>query len=616
MTDRREDGYQLPGAVDPERIGVCVPVPNDPGHRRAFLDALYQLSWARNWQHDGTQKGLDVAKVWTEIYTIVADRLLSEVCEGGEPVCIEYPPTAGFIRYGPQDPRYQPDYVPTGYAFAPWYFATPYSNFVYQSQDGDILTSFERMPAFVSFPPDVENEQYPSFTINLTGSGSVEVHLRSLVVGSVFLYVTDTEPLTPVFVDVNKDVVQLPPETHDYSIVEYEWDEPGFHWIRFHMIPRFDIEEAPLAYGGGLIKVVVCGFGVDEDGSMDCCDEILQALEQLKIQGASDTNFQRKALYDGTPDSIHINAPTITFNQQEADPSAPEQALRDTALCAAVTQYVYNRVAAAIYAIAAAAGLALGAGGALVVFGGPLAWIVGGIIAIIGALTLDALEAAAEDTEALQQVICDLYDALEGATINQTAFTSALNGIIGETTNEETIIACLQAHPSALENWLYFLDLLGSGYDAALGGVNVNCSCEDLCDLDADFEVAQEATPWTLVEGVFVTAGIRVDDGGSAPYSFDLQLNMPDGCQIDGIEYDAWVNSGYDHDGIELHWKLTAGGGWTFSGWKQGLPAMSDATYSSITSGVIFPETVYGVRLLHTESLTGVRLREVRQATL
>jgi hypothetical protein len=70
--------YLLPDEIDPPRISVCVPVPDDAGHRRAFLDAIYQLSWSNNWERDAAHTAADVSRVWAEIYDLVSARVEAE----------------------------------------------------------------------------------------------------------------------------------------------------------------------------------------------------------------------------------------------------------------------------------------------------------------------------------------------------------------------------------------------------------------------------------------------------------------------------------------------------------------------------------------------------------
>lgn len=68
--------FPLPSVVNPpNRIGVCVPVPDDPGHRQAFLGAIYSLARARSWTDDPDMPAKPVADVWASIWANVRDQL-------------------------------------------------------------------------------------------------------------------------------------------------------------------------------------------------------------------------------------------------------------------------------------------------------------------------------------------------------------------------------------------------------------------------------------------------------------------------------------------------------------------------------------------------------------
>lgn len=84
MTKPNTDGgWLLPTVIDPPtRIGVCVPVPDEPEHRQAFLGALLQLARWWNWQRDELKRGREVANVWMGIWRDVLEQLQeAEGCE-------------------------------------------------------------------------------------------------------------------------------------------------------------------------------------------------------------------------------------------------------------------------------------------------------------------------------------------------------------------------------------------------------------------------------------------------------------------------------------------------------------------------------------------------------
>lgn len=79
-SNRRRDaivgGYILPEIVDPpETLCVCVPVPDEPMHRAAFLGQLLELARWYTWQRDEAHVGKDVAEVWNAIWVNVRDQM-------------------------------------------------------------------------------------------------------------------------------------------------------------------------------------------------------------------------------------------------------------------------------------------------------------------------------------------------------------------------------------------------------------------------------------------------------------------------------------------------------------------------------------------------------------
>jgi len=60
--------WTLPTTVNPSTsTGWCVPVPDDPFHKAAFLGALANLTMSNQWAHDDDHTAAQVARVWTDI---------------------------------------------------------------------------------------------------------------------------------------------------------------------------------------------------------------------------------------------------------------------------------------------------------------------------------------------------------------------------------------------------------------------------------------------------------------------------------------------------------------------------------------------------------------------
>lgn len=76
-------GYLLPETINPEtNISVCVPIPNDINHIRAFLGQIDMLGYWWTWEMESTKSGTLAAAVWRGIAEIVRARIDNqEECE-------------------------------------------------------------------------------------------------------------------------------------------------------------------------------------------------------------------------------------------------------------------------------------------------------------------------------------------------------------------------------------------------------------------------------------------------------------------------------------------------------------------------------------------------------
>lgn len=67
--------YELPAEINPPQVDVCVPVPNDRQHIRAFLAQLEELGKYWAWDKDPTKSlAKQAAAVWASIHLVVAHR--------------------------------------------------------------------------------------------------------------------------------------------------------------------------------------------------------------------------------------------------------------------------------------------------------------------------------------------------------------------------------------------------------------------------------------------------------------------------------------------------------------------------------------------------------------
>lgn len=164
--------------------------------------------------------------------------------------CVEYNTRSTIISFAPADPRIDPEFVPTGYEFPPFYFP-PGST--------DILTTLERVPNPLGAP------ELPRFRVTFTGAGQIEVHLLSVLQGGIAIVTLDDNPLSVIEANLEKDVTSVPPALTSEIIVEMKVEGAGAHHVDVTFLPRLDDSAIPLKYGGGLRSIVLCGMDIQQE---------------------------------------------------------------------------------------------------------------------------------------------------------------------------------------------------------------------------------------------------------------------------------------------------------------------------------------------------------------
>jgi len=99
----RKVGYMLPEVIEPEEnICVCVPIPKDWGHIRAFLGQLTELSKWQTWEKDGTTNAALTARRWFDIAACVAEEIDCAMANKG---CGCTDPVGRIYRHNPETDR-------------------------------------------------------------------------------------------------------------------------------------------------------------------------------------------------------------------------------------------------------------------------------------------------------------------------------------------------------------------------------------------------------------------------------------------------------------------------------------------------------------------------------
>lgn len=281
---QKKAGYRLPDTIEGHPLTpICGYIPDDPRYHAAFRGAVWQLGKWWNWEKS-YQAGDNRA---TRAAAVFRDALMTlRIGDDCERDCFEFPPNADFIEWFPHDPFTDPnpDPIPAGYNRAPWYISQ-IDDPVWGTQPGDVATDLLRFPPG-SLPTVIPASGLPRYRINLKGTGTVEVHAPNMFGGSIMQFTIDDNPLSVWTVDARRDTVSAPPETDDDVIEEIEITEPGEHWIDVIIVSQLNEDIPFLHHGGGLRKVVLCGFD-------EMFDEFVQdwVAENLKFEFMEDCNL-------------------------------------------------------------------------------------------------------------------------------------------------------------------------------------------------------------------------------------------------------------------------------------------------------------------------------------
>jgi len=196
---------------------------------------------------------------------------------------------------------------------------------------------------------------------------------------------------------------------------------------------------------------------------------------QIVIQVLSEYD----ALYDagGIPD-LNPNTPTDFYSGDDSDE-------RLNALCTACNIYVRSyasnwlTTAQAVLGVTIVIGIAL----SISIVGGIIAGTVLAGLALITQVAMDAMQ----DEDALDNVVCCMYNALNEAVVNQANFEASLDACgFGGGTNEAIIRDLIASDLDQFNNWLSFLNSLGDSYVLAQVGV-FSCPCFDIWTSFLDF---------------------------------------------------------------------------------------------------------------------------------
>jgi len=250
----------MSGAIPPAswpstKRAVCLEYPDTPEWTALVSGVIELLAFGYYWNQD-YDNWEDARNAGQEIYQSWQAQIR---CDAGavpvdEGTCVDFPNNSPALDWQPANPFLEPGKIPPGYVAQPWGVVPDPPVFPYQP--GDVISGLFGLPVLTP----ALGQGLARVRIKCTGSGTVEVHLIKVALGGIALITWDDNPFTARFVDTSMDFLAIPPESGDEDIQEVSFDTPGQHHIDVTMLPRFGAEVGFAGYGGGIRKVVLCGF--------------------------------------------------------------------------------------------------------------------------------------------------------------------------------------------------------------------------------------------------------------------------------------------------------------------------------------------------------------------
>lgn len=264
-------GANLPSVLEPlGEICVEVKIPAHPDYVKLFVRAIRMLEVNRMYARDNDLSAKVVVEQWRNRTITPLIAALAEgtgICQDLDGECLAYPPFASFLTYTPQDPFTDPELVPEGYEQPPFFVnGKDGSHDLPNYNKGDVIVDF----GSVSLETGWDLSNTPTIDLCLEGSGVAEIHLLAIVQGGVAVVSLDN-PIdvgdilggiigdSLLIVDLNQDIISLPPETATEIIQEIEIPTEGEHHLYITFLPIIDDSFIPLRFGGGLREISLCG---------------------------------------------------------------------------------------------------------------------------------------------------------------------------------------------------------------------------------------------------------------------------------------------------------------------------------------------------------------------
>lgn len=212
-----------------------------------------------------------------------------------EQECYEYPTYASFLRYAPMNPYIEPNTIPDGYVTQPFLVNGENGNNIPNYEHFDVIVPFDAITFDLNFFEDIAG-QLPTIEVVVQGSGKAFLKMLTIGQGGLAVITLDNPPnLIDILagivtgseniIDLNQDLVSLPPETAQELIFEVDVAGSGIHTIYIVFLPILDDSLVPLRFGGGFRGVQLCDFVPQGDSGVQNLRFLNCNLEQQNADG-------------------------------------------------------------------------------------------------------------------------------------------------------------------------------------------------------------------------------------------------------------------------------------------------------------------------------------------
>lgn len=245
--------YTTPQAPAPTGGRFLIPVCTDADGLAGMLNALYYARGVDSGDPDDLQYMGDFLEALAFLQNPGGAACLDlGTQEPGD--CLYYPASSPIVQWRPYNPFLS---TPDGIGAVAWRVSGggPVDGLLGLRAGDVVATTF-----------DVGQAVRAGFRVKCDNADQVELHLLNIVNGGVAVMVIDDDILTATTIDLNKDLAELPPETLSEIVVEHMFDTRGPHHIDVTLFPTLNDSAIPIAYGGGLRGVVLCGTDISTGG--------------------------------------------------------------------------------------------------------------------------------------------------------------------------------------------------------------------------------------------------------------------------------------------------------------------------------------------------------------